>query len=328
MVKSGKMVKGEGKAKVGIEDSDEKDEPVFEELKDDEGDDGKGPSKLPQAVEISQAGKRTSARPMPPRNRAVKNRGLALIWLTMRTILFDKKTILVILMLLALLAIPAQWLREPPSDDEGAAMQGFLMIIVILYLQFIVLYVCLLYGSSVITSEVEDRTLTYLLSRPITKLEIIVFKYIGYVISVFLLFALPTVLNYLMMAPYEEGASGISSNADFLAFCLGGMFMGIMAWGAFFMMLATMVKNPLMPGLVYCLFWESLIANIGGNISKVTLTYQIRTFIARGITETRGAFGDNPWGDYPSWQAFLIAMVVAFVCLLLSWQVMKGKDFH
>jgi ABC-2 type transport system permease protein len=274
------------------------------------------------------SGTRGSARPLPPKTRAITNRGLTLIWLTMRTILFDKKTILVIIMLLALLAIPAKWLSEPPNDEEGAALQAFLMIVVVLYLQFIVLYVCLLYGSSIITSEVEDRTLTYILSRPITKLEIILFKYIGYVISVFLLFALPTVLNYLMLAPYEDGASGLSSNADFLAFSLGGMFMGIMAWGAFFMMLATMVKNPLMPGLVYCLFWESLIANIGGNISKFTLTYQIRTFIARGITESRGAFGDNPWGDYPSWQAFVAAMVVAVICLLLAWQAMKGKDFH
>jgi len=274
------------------------------------------------------SGTRASARPLPPKTRAITNRGLTLIWLTMRTILFDKKTILVIIMLLALLAIPAKWLSEPPSDEEGAALQAFLMIVVILYLQFIVLYVCLLYGSSIITSEVEDRTLTYLLSRPITKLEIILFKYIGYVISVFLLFALPTILNYLMLAPYEDGASGLSKNADFLAFCLGGMFMGIMAWGAFFMMLATMVKNPLMPGLVYCLFWESLITNIGGNISKVTLTYQIRTFIVSGISETRSAFGDNPWGDYPSWQAFTAAIVMAIVCLLIAWQVMKGKDFH
>ena len=271
---------------------------------------------------------RGSARPLPPKTRAITNRGLTLIWLTMRTILFDKKTIMVVIMLLALLAIPAKWLSEPPSDQEGAALQAFLMIVVILYLQFIVLYVCLLYGSSIITSEVEDRTLTYILSRPITKLEIILFKYIGYVISVFLLFALPTVLNYIMLAPYEDGASGLSSNADFLAFSLGGMFMGIVAWGAFFMMLATMVKNPLMPGLVYCLFWESLITNIGGNISKFTLTYQIRTFIVSGISETRSAFGDNPWGDYPSWQAFTAAIVMAIVCLLIAWQVMKGKDFH
>jgi len=258
------------------------------------------------------------------------NRGLAMVGLTVRSIFFDRKTMIVGAILLLLLTIPLLWLRNPSGEDD-AAMDFFMGIMVMLYLQFIVLYVCFLYATALVTSEIEDKTMTYLISRPITRFEIMVYKYLGYVVSIFTLFAIPAILNYLILAPHQ-GVGGLEDNLDMLAYSLGGIFMGVVAWGALFLLMASVFRNPLMPGFLYCIFWESFIANIGTNVSKVTVTYQIRTFIINGLKAIRESIaeeGDLPaHGDYTAGWAFVLAMGVSVLFVLLSWWMVRGKDFH
>jgi len=218
-----------------------------------------------------------------------------------------------------------------PEKDEEDAMDFFMGLIVILYLQMIVLYVCFLYASALITSEVDDRTITYLISRPIRKLEIVVYKYFGYIISLFIIFAIPASINYGILAS-DMGSSGITDNLDFLLFSLGGMLVGIILWGAFFIFLASIFRNPLMPGFLICIFWESLIANIGTNVSKLTVTFQIRTFIINGLSEVRESIakdGDLPvHGDLSAPQTFALAVIVSIIFLILSGIKLRGRDFY
>ena len=269
----------------------------------------------------------------PPINSfdAIKNRGLAMTWLTIKSILFDKKTLVVGVILIILLAIPGYWLWNPQSESEDAEIEMFLIIMIIFYLQFIVLYVCFLYGSGLITSEVDDRTMTYLISRPISKFEILLYKYLGYIISIFILFAIPATLNYLMLASHE-GIGNISENWNILAYSLGGIFIGIIAWGALFLFMASFFKNPLMPGFLYCIFWESIIANWGSNISKVTVTFQIRTFIFNGLMSVSNFIAEDddlPFhGNHSPGMAMIVSIIISIFFLFFSWFLVRNRDFN
>lgn len=268
-------------------------------------------------------------------------RARTMILLSMRSILLDRKTLAVVAILILLLAIPLLWLRDPPEDqaageeeagkqDEiGNAMDIFMVLVVFVYLQFLVLYVCFLYGSGLITTEVDDQTITYLISRPLAKSELLLYKYIGYVISVFLLFAIPTILNYLLLSPYGD-SGGLVDYSDLLTYSLGGIFIGVMVWGAFFMFLASVFKNPLMPGFLYCIFWESIIANFRTNISTFTVTYQIRTFIIRGLMTKREYMVNDddlpPFGNYSAQTTFILAMITSAVFMFLAWNSFRNRD--
>lgn len=274
---------------------------------------------------------RSHLKTQPSSFESMKNRGFAMTWLTIKSILFDKKTLVVGAILIILLAIPGYWLWRPPSDSEDASLEMFLIIMIIFYLQFLVLYVCFLYGSGLITSELEDKTMTYLISRPISKLEILVYKYLGYIISIFIIFAIPTTLNYLMLASHD-GVGNISENWRYLAYALGGIFIGVVAWGALFLFFASIFKNPLAPGILYCLFWESFIANIGMNISKVSVTYQIRTFIFNGLASTSKLIAEDddlPFhgNNSPSW-TFITAITISVFFVFMAWFILKDKDIN
>jgi len=263
---------------------------------------------------------------------AIFNRARALTWVTTRTIIFDRKTIVIGVILLLALAIPLYWLRDPPIDEENAKLNLYMMLMVVLYLQFIVLYASLLFGAGLLTTEVEDRTMTYLISRRIPRFEILLYKYIGYVVGVFTIFIIPATLNYLILTA-PDGLDNVVDNLDLLGYTLGGILMGIMAWGALFMFLAAAFKNPLMPGFFYCLFWESFMANIPeSNVAKATITYQIRTFIFKGVELLREQMENShegpPYGDYVVEWAFAATTAVAMVFLLLTWFKVRRKDFH
>ena len=223
------------------------------------------------------------------------------------------------------------YIQVEEQNELDSEMDFFMGLVVILYLQLVVLYVCFLYASALITAEVDDRTITYLISRPIRKLEIVVYKYIGYAISLFVLFSIPITINYGILASHM-GGDGITENLDFLAFSLGGLLIGILLWGAFFIFLASVVKNPLMPGFLICIFWESLIANIGTNVSMFTGTYIIRTFIINGLKELRDSIaqeGDLPvHGDMSAPETFVFTVVISIVFLILSSIMLKNRDFY
>src|ERR1700680_5145436 len=78
----------------------------------------------------------------------------------------------------------------------------------LLYLRFIVPVLGAFYGTSLISDEVEDRTITYLFTRPIARGSIVVGKYLAY-LACTVLVVLPSVMAvYLLMTPIGGGSIG------------------------------------------------------------------------------------------------------------------------
>lgn len=259
-----------------------------------------------------------------------KNRALAMVELTVRSILFDRKTMALAGILVLLLGVPLLWHQYADPEGENAAMGFFLGIMAMIYLQFIVLYTCFLYASALLTAENDDRTMTYLISRPIPRSEILLYKYIGYLLSMFTLFAIPIILNYLILAVYG-GVGDIFRNLDVLAYILGGVFLAVMVWGALFVMVAAYFKNPMMPGFFYCIIWESFIANLGGALPKATVTYYVRTFVIQGLVATTDIIGsgeDSIYREMSMGMAVFYSLLMVLAFLGAASVEVNNKDFY
>ena len=71
----------------------------------------------------------------------------------------------------------------------------------LLYLRFVVPVLGAFYGTSLISDEVEDRTITYLFTRPVPRGAIIIGKYLAYLACTALV-VLPSVTAvYLLITP-------------------------------------------------------------------------------------------------------------------------------
>jgi|GEM_PF-6660387 len=247
-------------------------------------------------------------------------KGRALLEMTVQNILYDRKTLIFFGLSLFLLIIPGYWAYTwTPKSVPGTEL--FVVIVMLVYLQFIVLYACLLFGSSLFAEEEEQKTITYLTSRPVSNLELVVYKYIGFVLSVFFMFLIPLLLTFGIIATHTS--FDLTSGFMFhLGQYIGLMFVAIAAWGAFFLFLGALLrKYALIGGLLYALFWETFIANIGTSIKYGTVNFYIRS-----LSPYNTGLGGT---DMMAWGSALASMIgFALVCLIMSWYIQRNKDYN
>jgi ABC-type transport system involved in multi-copper enzyme maturation permease subunit len=251
--------------------------------------------------------------------KSMPTKGRALVEMSIKNILYDRKTLVFFGLTLFLLVIPAYWAYEYNGTSIGG-LDLFVMITMLVYLQFIVLYACLLFGASLFAEEEENKTLTYLTSRPVSTFELVVYKYIGFLFSAFVLFLIPLLLNFAIIATHTS----ITLTSDFLfelGQYIGLMFVAVAAWGALFMFFGVFFrKYSLVVGLLYALMWETFVANIGAGIKYATVNYYIRSLAP---VPFGGAAGETPWG-----QALAVMAGLAAACVLLAWYFQRGKDYN
>src|SRR6185436_4899945 len=105
--------------------------------------------------------------------------------LSLGEMLWSRRTIFMAVILaapviLALVARIVQASGITPLRVNGARVGGagiFGMMIWVLYLRFVVPVLGIFYGTSLIADEVEDKTVTYLFCRPISRTAVFLGKY-------------------------------------------------------------------------------------------------------------------------------------------------------
>ena len=144
----------------------------------------------------------------------------------------------IILRIVDLMNVPAMRLN-------GVKMAGpsiFGLLIWFLFLRFIVPILGIFYGTSLIADEVEDKTITYLFTRPIPRSAVLLGKYLAYLASTVLI-VLPSVMFvYFLVVPI--GGGGIAGTFPNLVRDLGLLAVGLAAYGALFAAVGAWVKRP------------------------------------------------------------------------------------
>src|SRR5438094_3420264 len=97
------------------------------------------------------------------------------------------------------IAVPTSSLRVNGAVVGGPAIFG--MMIWLLYIRFIVPVLGVFYGTSLIADEVDDKTVTYLFTRPIPRASVMLGKYLAYLVCTVLLVLPSVVLIYFLVAP-------------------------------------------------------------------------------------------------------------------------------
>ena len=111
----------------------------------------------------------------------------------------------------------------------------------------------LLAGTGAIGPEIDDGSIVYLLSKPLSRHVMVVTKLLVAVTVVLLLGALPTLLAGLVLAGTTDGLA--------VGFAVGAAAAGI-GYCALFLLLAVVTRNAVVVGLLYALIWESLVGQL------------------------------------------------------------------
>jgi ABC-2 type transport system permease protein len=169
---------------------------------------------------------------------------------------------------------------------NGAAVGGsavFGMMIWLLFIRFIVPVLGVFYGTSLIADEVDDKTITYLFTRPIPRSAVLFGKYIAYLVCTVLLVLPSVMLVFFLIVP--TGGDSIGAAFPSLLADLGMLAVGLASYGAVFALVGTRLKRPLVVGLVFAFGWEPAVLLFPGYLKRLTVAYYMQALVTHEMPQ-------------------------------------------
>ena len=181
-----------------------------------------------------------------------------------------------------------------------------------LYLRFIVPVLGVFYGTSLMADEIEDKTITYLFTRPIRRGAVIAGKFIAYLACTMCVVLPSVVLVYLLVVPIQGSLGG-----SFLALLtdLALLALGLAVYGALFAFVGAKFKRPLLIGLVFIFGWEQVALLLPGYMKQFTVAYYLQALVPHAMPNLnamsviQGIFADYPSATTSVFWLFVIAAV-------------------
>jgi ABC-type transport system involved in multi-copper enzyme maturation permease subunit len=223
--------------------------------------------------------------------------------LSLGEMLWSRRTIFMVLVvgapvviavfLRVLVALGAPVLEQ--TRMTGPAIFG--LMIWVFYLRFTVPVLGVFYGTSLMADEVEDKTITYLFTRPIRRGAVILGKYLAY-LGCTVLVVLPSVtVVYLLVVPMNGtlGGSFIALVKD-----LSLLALGLAVYGALFAFIGAKFKRPLLVGLMFVFGWEQAALAFPGYLKQFTIAFYLQALVPHAMPNDttlsliQGIFRESP----------------------------------
>jgi ABC-type transport system involved in multi-copper enzyme maturation permease subunit len=254
--------------------------------------------------------------------------------LSIGEMLWSRRTIFMVLVVgspvvVALVARIVQSMGTAPLRVNGVqvdAVSMFGAIIWILFLWFIVPVLGVFYGTSLIADEVDDKTITYLFTRPVRRGAVVVGKYIAYLVCTSLVVLPSVMIVYFLMVPFNQIPGSFTS----LVIDLGVLGLGLAAYGALFALIGAALKRPLVAGLVFIFGWELVTLVMPGYLKRFTLAYYLQPLVPHSMPGNTVSLlqGALFRGDPPSVGASLGWLALAIgLSLFLAVRVVEHKEY-
>ena len=220
--------------------------------------------------------------------------------------------VLIALVLRLLDALGAPVFRVNGMQVAGPAVFG--MMIWFFYLRFTIPVLGVFYGTSLIADEVEDKTITYLFTRPVPKGAVLLGKYLAYMACTVFVVLPSVVIVYLCIVPMRGslGASFLDLVKDLTLLAIG-----LAVYGAVFAVIGARFKRPLLAGLIFIFGWEQVALAFPGYLKRFTVAYYLQALVPHAmpndgiVSLIQSFFRENPpLGEALFW---LFAILLGFL---------------
>jgi ABC-type transport system involved in multi-copper enzyme maturation permease subunit len=130
---------------------------------------------------------------------------------------------------------------------------------------------------------VEDKTITYLFTRPIARGAVVIGKYLAYLAATSLVVLPSVMVLYFLVVP--TGGGSLAEAFPALVKDLGLLGLGLAVYGSLFAWVGSQFKYPLVTGLVFAFGWEQGILLIPGYLKRFTIAYYIQGLVPHAMPQ-------------------------------------------
>ncbi len=273
-------------------------------------------------------------RPIPAAPGFVPS-GARIFDLSLGEMLWSRRTIFMLLvvgapvaiacMLRVIVALGAPILEGSRGGGSEIRMTGpaiFGLMIWIFYLRFTVPVLGVFYGTSLMADEVEDKTITYLFTRPIRRGAVLFGKYLAYLACTIFVVLPSVVLVYLLVVPMHGSLGGAFID---LVKDLSLLALGLAVYGAVFAFVGAKFKRPLLVGLIFIFGWEQAALAFPGYLKKFTVAYYLQGLVPHAMPSDstlsliQGIFRESPsLGASLFWLAAILLIFVGLAAWIVE----------
>jgi ABC-2 type transport system permease protein len=277
----------------------------------------------------------STPRAMPTSAPSYLTASLRIFDLSLGEMLWSRRSVFLALVvgvpvIMAVIFRVVELFNMPAFRVNGTRVAGpviFSVMIWWLYIWFIVPILGVFYGTALMADEVEEKTITYLFTRPIPRGAVLVGKYLAY-LACTVLIILPSVMLVFFLVMPIGGGSIASSFLDLLK-DLALLAAGLAVYGALFAFIGAQLKRPLLIGLFFAFGWEKVVMIVPGYLRRFSVAYYLQSLVPQampneGVTSILQSF----FKDTPSaWTCVTGLLVILVASLVLATRAVERREY-
>jgi ABC-2 type transport system permease protein len=198
-------------------------------------------------------------------------------------------------------------------------------IVAIYYVRNAVPLAALFYATALIADEVEQKTITHLFTRPLTRASILFGKFAAYAATTVSL-TLPALAISFLLLTSTRGMEGVRAALGHLPRDMGVVTLGFLAYGALFTLLGVALRRPVIPGLLFLFLWE-LLVNMPGDLPRLTITAWLRSLLLHRPVEDGLLARIFTPGVLPAGESLAVLVLVTGACLALAAVAFARREY-
>lgn len=239
---------------------------------------------------------------------------LALSLYSAKKIMLDKKIIISVLSLVFFALVMGYAAYEGDYDINAIT---FLMKNILLL--FLMPIISMIYGSTLIRDEIEDKSITMTLTSSLKRAWV----YIGYYLS--LIVTMSIIMIMIVSTGFFSfvGMTKVTSDAMSVYYgMIGLVIIGSVVYSSLFLFFSLLINKPIYLGLFYAFIWEMFVGSLPGRIKQVSINYYLKSLGSEWINI--GTFKD--FGDVSVIDSITILTIVTII--LVSIGIVLFREFE
>lgn len=177
----------------------------------------------------------------------------------------------------------------------------------------------LVLATTAFQDEIEDRTMVYLIIKPISRFRIVAEKYLAVTESTIFALWLGAIATWAI----ASGAD-MSDTVQVLVASLVAILVGVTAYAAVFIAVSLIVPRALVVGILYTLIWESLLSRFIPGVWTLSVRHYVESVFVR-LNNDAAVTLDNAVQLYAALPAVLL--MIAASLGVATWRL-RTMDFE
>lgn len=224
----------------------------------------------------------------------------------------------------ALGMIPALFALIYRVDPDIERPRRFLDVIIIdVMLPSVLPLAALILATGAFGDEIEDRTLPYLVLKPITRFRIVIEKLLASAVVSIPIIGIGGLVSWTLVFTDTGG-----DHLDMLWAILAATAVGVLLYTAVFQLMSLLIRRAILASIIYSLVWESVLGRFIPGLRYVSIRHVVTSVYTSTIEsfEPGGRLdaGLGIGSAFGAQGAIIAALVVSAIAILLStWRLRK-----